>query len=108
MLFYYLLLSLSLRFFLFDFLKTRWIRIWIFKKNIWIINELFKCQYCQGFWCGLLVGLLFIRPFNLLELIMFMFISAYLSLFTCIIFYPMIENFENISCMFFKNYKDKN
>lgn len=94
------LLTLSLRFFLFDFVLFRPVRDRLNTQG-YILHKLFHCPFCQGFWTGLGVyvcthskDLAFTVQYGS-SWLTFGFITAYLSLMTTAIFYPLIEKFEN-------------
>jgi len=92
-----MLLTLSIRFFLFDFILFKGLRNYLNSKG-YFFQKLFSCPFCQGFWCGLGIFLTAHRvSFNLsflLSMLFFGFVTAYLSLITTAVFYPLIEKFE--------------
>ncbi|WP_089609731.1 DUF1360 domain-containing protein [Dehalobacterium formicoaceticum] len=93
-----ILLVLSIRFFLFDFVLFKNVRTYLSTKG-YVFWKLLSCPFCQGFWCGLGVFLVF-HPFAfklsfLLSMLSFGFVTAYLSLMTIAIFYPLIDQFED-------------
>ncbi|AFV02759.1 hypothetical protein UNSWDHB_1608 [Dehalobacter sp. UNSWDHB] len=92
-----LLLALSLRFFLFDFVLFKKIRDALKQKG-YFFCKLFGCPFCQGFWCGLAVFLYYhsLQP-DLQQFIAFLgfgFISAYLGLVSAVIIDPLIQRYE--------------
>ncbi|HHV65338.1 MAG TPA: DUF1360 domain-containing protein [Peptococcaceae bacterium] len=100
--FFELLLSLSLRFFLFDFILFKGIREYLQKKG-YFFRKLFNCPFCQGFWCGLGV-FFFYHPVtftwqSLLTWLSFGFVSAYLGLAAAVILHPLIQKYERDSGM---------
>lgn len=94
-----LLLALSIRFFLFNFILFAGVREYLRTKG-YVFNKLFSCPFCQGFWCGLGVFLatygISLQVSYLLFLLSFGFVSAYLGLLTTVVFYPLIEKYEEI------------
>jgi hypothetical protein len=92
-----MLLALSIRFFLFDFVLFKGIRNFLNKKG-YFFRKLLGCPFCQGFWCGLGIFLtthiISFKLSFLLSMLSFGFVTAYLSLMTTAIFYPLIEKFE--------------
>lgn len=68
---------LSFRFFFFDFKKFKKIRDILNSTNNYIICELLRCSFCQGFWSGLIYYL--IRYGFDLDAILFGFSTAFLS-----------------------------
>ncbi|MCW2276758.1 hypothetical protein [Heliophilum fasciatum] len=48
------LFALSLRFFFFDFILFRPVRLWLDQQH-YLLRKLLRCPFCQGFWCGLFV-----------------------------------------------------
>ncbi len=97
-----LLLALSIRFFIFDFVLFKRIRN-VLRTKGYFFRKLLACPFCQGFWCGLGVFLSF-HPAALTlsygtALLAFGFVSAYLGLLAAVIFYPLIEKFEQRSGM---------
>jgi len=94
---YDLLLVLSLRFFLFDFVLFKSIRNTLKTKG-YVFKKLLSCPFCQGFWCGLAVFLathpITLNLGGLLSMLSFGFITAYLSMMTTAIFYPLIDKYE--------------
>ncbi len=93
-----LLLAISIRFFLFDFILFKKIREYLKPKG-YFFKKLLSCPFCQGFWCGLGVYLVYHSAFsfswqNILSFLGFGFISAYLGLLTAVIFYPIIDKYE--------------
>lgn len=93
------LLALSIRFFLFDFVLFKKIREALKKKG-YFFRKLLGCPFCQGFWTGLAIYLYF--NFNtfrlcwpeLINLLSFGFISAYLGLATAVYLNPLIQKYE--------------
>ena len=92
-----MLLTLSIRFFLFDFILFKDLRDYLNTKG-YFFRKLFSCPFCQGFWCGLGIFLIAneitINISILLSMFSFGFVTAYLSLLTTVIFYPLIEKYE--------------
>lgn len=97
-----LLLALSLRFFLFDFVLFKPVRNYLKKKG-YFFRKLFGCPFCQGFWCGLAVFLYYHSIcFSLPQIITFFafgFISAYLGLAAAVTLHPLIQKYERDSGM---------
>jgi hypothetical protein len=95
---YQILLSLSIRFFLFDFKLFRGFRDYLSIKG-YFFRKLLNCPFCQGFWCGLGVFLTVHKiSFDLcflLSMLSLGFVTAYLSLMTIAVFYPLIDKFED-------------
>jgi len=91
------LLTLSIRFFLFDFVLFKDLRNYLKTKG-YIFRKLLSCPFCQGFWSGLGVFLTtHLISFNLsflLTMLSFGFVTAYLSMMTTAIFYPLIDKYE--------------
>ncbi|MHB9094538.1 MAG: hypothetical protein ACYC21_07680 [Eubacteriales bacterium] len=89
-----LLLTLSVRFFLFDFVLFKSLRERL-KKNRYFFKKLFSCTFCQGFWCGLVISLLknWAAPF--LSSLEFAFIAAIVSFTWTVMVHPFIKQFEN-------------
>ncbi|MDA8229421.1 MAG: hypothetical protein M0T74_17290 [Desulfitobacterium hafniense] len=95
-----LLLALSLRFFLFDFVLFKGIRESLKRKG-YFFRKLLGCPFCQGFWCGLGVRLAY-NSFSIsveagASLISFGFVSAYLGLIVTVAIQPFIERYERHS-----------
>lgn len=94
-----MLLALSIRFFLFNFILFEGVRKYLNTKG-YIFRKLFSCPFCQGFWCGLGVFLatygISFQISSLLFMLSFGFVSAYLGLLTTVVFYPIIEKYEEI------------
>jgi hypothetical protein len=92
-----ILLTLSIRFFLFDFVLFKGLRNYLKTKG-YFFRKLLSCPFCQGFWSGLGVFLTtHLITFNLsflLPMLSFSFVTAYLSMMTTAIFYPLIDKFE--------------
>ncbi len=91
------LLTLSVRFFIFDFVLFKDLRNYLKTKG-YIYRKLLSCPFCQGFWSGLGVFLAthFIT-YNIkfiLLMLSFGFVTAYLSMITTAIFYPLIDKYE--------------
>lgn len=99
---FYLLLALSIRFFLFDFILFKGIREYLRKKG-YFFKKLFGCPFCQGFWCGLGVYLaahpITIDWTKIATWLSFGFISAYLGLATTVTLDPLIQRYEQKSGM---------
>jgi hypothetical protein len=88
------ILTLSIRFFLFEFILFKKIRETLTTKH-YIFKKLFSCAFCQGFWCGLLVYLINYHPvFSLLSWFEFGFITAFLSFTWVMIMDPLITKYE--------------
>lgn len=100
--FFQLMLALSLRFFFFDFVLFKKIRNYLKVKG-YVFRKLLACPFCQGFWCGLGVFAAFHSvSFSWAYLVSFLafgFVSAYLGLIAAVVFYPLIERFEQRSGM---------
>lgn len=97
---YAILLALSIRFFLFDFILFKGIREYLKTKG-YFFKKLLGCPFCQGFWCGLGVYLVS-QPISmhwqqLAALLSFGFVTAYLGLISAAIFYPLIQKYEENS-----------
>lgn len=92
-----ILFTLSIRFFLFDFVLFKRLRGYLNNQG-YIFKKLLHCPFCQGFWCGLGVycatHTLSFTFSDFLSLLSFAFVTAYLSLLATAIFYPLIEKFE--------------
>jgi hypothetical protein len=93
-------LSLSIRFFLFDFILFKGIREYLKKKG-YFFRKLLGCPFCQGFWCGLGVYLI-TQQFSLhwqqlVAFLSFGFVTAYLGLISAAVFYPLIQKYEENS-----------
>ncbi|KAB2951867.1 DUF1360 domain-containing protein [Heliorestis acidaminivorans] len=94
-----LLFALSLRFFFFDFILFKKTREKLKKQN-YFFKKLLSCSFCQGFWCGIFVYLLFNISFalftlyNLLNLLAFGFASAILSITWVVIVHPFLKEYE--------------
>jgi len=97
-----LLVALSIRFFLFDFVLFKKIRLYLKQKG-YFFRKLFSCPFCQGFWCGLAVYLynhtVGLNWQQIVSLLCFGFISAYLGLATAVVLHPLIKNYEQDSGM---------
>jgi len=97
MLLFYMVLTLSIRFFLFDFILFKGLREYLNTKG-YLFKKLLSCPFCQGFWCGLAVFLTVQNLSYTLHFLLFMlsfgFVTAYLSLITTAIFYPLIGKYE--------------
>lgn len=93
-----IVLTLSIRFFLFDFILFRGLRSYLATKG-YLLRKLLSCPFCQGFWCGLGVFLtahsISFKLCFLLSMLSFCFVTAYLSLMSIAIFYPLIDQFED-------------
>lgn len=93
-----ILLALSMRFFLFDFILFRNFRSYLSTKG-YFFRKLLSCPFCQGFWCGLGVFLathtIALNLGYFLFMIGFGFVTAYLSLMSIAVFYPLIDKFED-------------
>jgi len=104
------LLTLSIRFFLFDFVLFKGLRNYLKPKG-YLFRKLLSCPFCQGFWSGLGVFLTtHLITFNLsflLLMLSFGFVTAYLSMMTTAIFYPLIDKFERNYGTVEKNNDDK-
>ena len=96
-----ILLVLSIRFFLFDVILFKNIRNYLHTKG-YFFRKLLSCPFCQGFWCGsgvfLTSHVISINQSFFLYMISFGFVTAYLSLVSTAIFYPLIENMRKKSC----------
>lgn len=90
---YNLLLVLGIRFFLFDFILFKKIREHL-QKNSCIFRKLFRCTFCQGFWCGLIVSLAKNNIFPVLPHFEFAFITAIASFTWTVVMYPFIVQYE--------------
>lgn len=92
-----ILLTLSIRFFLFDFVLFKGLRNYLKPKG-YFFRKLLSCPFCQGFWCGLGVSLsthiTSVNLWFLVPMLSFGFVTAYLSMMTTAIFYPLIDKFE--------------
>lgn len=95
-----ILLALSIRFFLFDFILFKRIREFLKQKG-YFFKKLLGCPFCQGFWCGLGVYLahhtLSLHWQEIAAWLSFGFVTAYLSLICAAAFYPLISKFEKIT-----------
>ncbi|MEL7565775.1 MAG: DUF1360 domain-containing protein [Dehalobacterium sp.] len=93
-----ILFTLSIRFFLFDFVLFKNLRNYLITKG-YFFRKLLSCPFCQGFWCGLGTFLAahtisFTLSF-LISMLSFGFVTAYLSLISTAIFYPLIDKYED-------------
>jgi len=92
-----MLLTLSIRFFLFDFVLFKNLRNHLKTKG-YFLRKLLSCPFCQGFWSGLGVflttHLIYFNLTFLLAALSFGFVTAYLSMMTTAIFYPLIDKYE--------------
>lgn len=92
-----MLLTLSIRFFLFDFVLFKGLRNYLKTKG-YFFRKLLNCPFCQGFWSGLGVflttHLITFKLSFVLSMLSFGLVTAYLSLLTTAIFYPLIDKFE--------------
>lgn len=93
MLLYNLLLALSIRFFLFDFILFKKLRNHL-QKDSYIFKKLFSCTFCQGIWCGLIISLFKNPMFPLVPHLEFAFITALTSFTWTILMHPYIVQFE--------------
>ena len=100
--FFTLLVSVSLRFFIFDFSSTKFIRRIFPEKMI-------KCPFCQGFWCGLgsfLIGTIQFVTFTMSQIIILSLaiplVSGYLSLIICVLMDNKIDSWEKYREEFYK------
>ena len=89
-----LLLTLSVRFFLFDFVFFKPVREHL-KSSSYVFKKLFSCTFCQGFWCGLIISLVKNWAGLGWSHLEFALISAIVSLTWTVIVYPFIEKFES-------------
>jgi len=92
-----MLLTLSIRFFLFDFILFKDLRNYLKTKG-YFFRKLLSCPFCQGFWSGLgvfLTNYVISSNLNYLQsMLSFGFVTAYLSMMTTAIFYPLIDKYE--------------
>jgi hypothetical protein len=92
-----MLLTLSIRFFLFDFVLFKGLRNYLRKKG-YLFKKILNCPFCQGFWSGLGVfmatHLISFDQSFLLPMLSFGFVTAYLCMMTTAIFYPLIDKYE--------------
>ena len=97
---YVILLALSIRFFLFDFVLFKGIREYLKAKG-YFFRKLLGCPFCQGFWCGLGVYLaslpISMHWQQLATFFSFGFVTAYLGLISAAVFYPLIQKYEQNS-----------
>ncbi|KUO62556.1 MAG: hypothetical protein APF84_02065 [Gracilibacter sp. BRH_c7a] len=95
-----ILLTLSIRFFLFDFILFKRVREYL-KTRGYFFKKLLGCPFCQGFWCGLAVYLatnsISFHWQQLTSWLGFGFITAYLGLISAAVFYPLIQKYEENS-----------
>jgi len=91
------LLALSLRFFLFDFILFKKLRIYLKQKG-YFFRKLLSCPFCQGFWCGLgvylcnnTIGQTFEQ---IITLFSFGFVCAWLGLISAVVLHPLIKIYE--------------
>jgi len=89
-----LLLTLSVRFFLFDFVLLKSVREYL-KHKSYVFRKLFSCTFCQGFWCGLFISLLKNWEVSVWSHLEFGYIAAIVSLTWAVIFDPFIKKFES-------------
>lgn len=87
-----LIFTLSIRFFLFDFILFKGLRE-ILGQKFYVFRKLFSCTYCQGFWCGLAVSLTGNSGSFWLHL-EFAFISAIVTFTWTVLMEPFIREFE--------------
>lgn len=87
-----LLFTLSIRFFLFDFILFKGLRK-ILTHRSYVFRKLFSCTFCQGFWTGLAVSLMSHSCSYWLHL-RFAFISAILALTWTVLMDSFIREFE--------------
>lgn len=88
-----ILFACSIKFFIFDFSHLRWMRDFLLSADNWFINKLFKCPYCQGFWCGFLThGFKYHN--SIFEDVFFGFCIAIICLCWNAIFWPLIDKYE--------------
>lgn len=85
-------LTLSIRFFLFDFILFKTIRNYLMEKH-YIFKKLFSCPFCQGFWSGILI-FIFSNKIDFIPMLKFSFITAFLSLTWAISTHQLIKNYE--------------
>lgn len=90
---YCILLTLGIRFFLFDFILFKKIRDHL-KKSSYIFKKLFSCTFCQGFWCGLFVSLAKNPLVPVLPHIEFAFITAIVAFTWTVAMNPLICQYE--------------
>lgn len=94
------LLTLAIRFFVFDFVLFKRPRNWL-KERGWFFRKLLSCPFCQGFWTGLIIyAVLSPYEFTLMAFIMHIsygFITAYLSLVITVWLDPHLFEYETIN-----------
>jgi len=88
-----LLLTLSVRFFLFDFVMFKSVREYL-KHTGYVFRKLFSCIFCQGFWCGLIISLLKDWEVSVWSHLAFAFVAGIVSLTWVVIIDPLIKKFE--------------
>ena len=88
-----ILLTLGVRFFLFDFVLLIKIREHL-KNTHYVFRKLFSCTFCQGFWCGLLISLLKNQALPVWPHLEFAFVAAIVSFTWTVIMYPFIKQYE--------------
>lgn len=84
---------LSIKFFVFDFVNFKPIRDNLLKLQNYFISKLLKCPFCQGFWLGLITHSLKYNE-SLANDLYFGFITAIICLCWNVIFWPLIDNYE--------------
>lgn len=89
-----LLLTLSIRFFLFDFVLFKTVREYL-KYTNYIFAKLFSCTYCQGFWCGLIISLCKNWSASIWNHLEFAFAAAIVSFTWTVIVNPFIKKYES-------------
>lgn len=89
-----LILILSVRFFLFDFVLFKGIRIKLKEIN-YFFRKLFSCTFCQGFWCGLFISVIKSWPGISWSNLEFAFLGAIVSFTWTVIMDPYIRAYED-------------
>lgn len=86
---------LSIKFFIFDFINFKFIREKLLKTENYYITKLLKCPFCQGFWCGLFTYIIKYDN-NLFSSLYFGFCTAIICLCWNVIFWPLIDKYEEL------------
>lgn len=88
-----LLFVVSIKFFIFDYVGFASLRKKLFNLNNYIISKLLKCPFCQGFWCGLFTHIIKYDT-SLIHSWYFGFCTAIICLCWNVIFWPLIDKYE--------------
>jgi hypothetical protein len=88
-----ILVTLALRFFLFDFVLFKSIRVYL-QTHSKLCKKFLGCPFCQGFWTGLGVWFWDHGWLPVLPGLRFAFVMGFLCLSWSVIFDPLIRRFE--------------